>query len=317
MEYRKLGKTGLEISVLGFGASPLGNVFETVDEAEGARAVHYAIDRGVNFFDVAPFYGATLAEQRLGRALGGKRQDIYLATKCGRYGLTEFDFRYERVISSIDESLRRLKTDYIDIYQLHDIEFVEKEIILNEAIPAALKVKEMGKARFIGITGLPVRYLAHIAQQVDVDTVLSWAHYNLLEDEINDELVPLSKEKGFGLMNAGPLLQRILSDSKPPDWHRSPPEVKQSQQALLQICGDYGLQLSDVAIKFATNHPDIATTIVGMCNTTEVKRNLDALDLQIPDALLKEIARVVAPVKNRMWYEGKEENNLPKKNNIL
>src|SRR5690606_29297331 len=106
---------------------------------------------------------------------------------------------------------------------------------------------------------------------------------------------------------------RILSDSKPPDWHRSPPEVKQSQQALLQICGDYGLQLSDVAIKFATNHPDIATTIVGMCNTTEVKRNLDALDLQIPDALLKEIARVVAPVKNRMWYEGKEENNLPKK----
>ena len=313
MEYRRLGKTGMDVSRLSFGASPLGNVFEVADEGEGVKAVHYAIDQGINFFDVAPFYGITLAEKRLGKALAGKRHQIYLATKCGRYGEREFDFSYNRVLQSIDESLQRLQTDYVDIFQLHDIEFVTKEQILNEAIPAALKAKEMGKTRFIGITGLPVRYLAEIARQTEVDTVLSWAHYNLLQDEINDELVPLSKAKGFGLMNAGPLLQRILSDAPPPDWHRSSPAVKAMQPALLRLCRNYGLNLSDVAIRFAVNHPDIATTIVGLSETRHVKQNLQALDLQIPEELLAEIHKLVAPVKNQMWYEGRPENNIPKK----
>lgn len=313
MEYRRLGETGIDISQLSFGASPLGNVFEVADEGEGLKAVHYAIDHGINFFDVAPFYGITLAEKRLGKALAGKRHQVYLATKCGRYGERDFDFSYQRVLQSIDESLQRLQTDYVDIFQLHDIEFVTKEQILNEAIPAALKAKEMGKTRFIGITGLPVRYLAEIARQTEVDTVLSWAHYNLLQDEINDELVPLAKAKGFGLMNAGPLLQRILSDAPPPDWHRSPPAVKAMQPALVQLCKNYGLNLSDVAIRFAVNHPDIATTIVGLSETRHVKQNLQALDLQIPEELLAEIHKLVAPVKNQIWYEGRPENNIPKK----
>ena len=135
MEYRKLGKTNELISVLGYGASPLGNVFDVVDEQEGKNAVHYAIDHGVNFFDVSPFYGITLAETRLGKALQGKRKDIFLATKCGRYDLQEFDFSAKRIMASIEESLQRLQTDYVDLFQLHDIEFVTKEQILNEAMP--------------------------------------------------------------------------------------------------------------------------------------------------------------------------------------
>ena len=231
----------MNLSPIGFGASPLGNVFDVSDEDEGRRAVHYAVDHGINFFDVAPFYGFTLAEERLGKALAGKRSNVFLATKCGRYGLEDFDFSYDRVLRSIDESLRRLKTDYVDILQLHDIEFGDRQQILNETIPAVRKVQEMGKARYIGITGLPVKYLADIARHAEVDTVLSWAHYNLLEDEINAELVPLSKEKGFGLMNASPLLQRILSDSPLPAWHRSPQEVKDMQPVLLALCKEYGV----------------------------------------------------------------------------
>lgn len=312
MNYRKLGKTNLNVSVLGFGASPLGNVFDVADEKEGARAVHYAIDQGINFFDVSPFYGLTLAEERLGKALVGKRQDIILATKCGRYGLQDFDFSYNRILKSIDESLTRLKTEYVDVLQLHDIEFVDKSQILNEAIPAVQKIKESGKARFIGITGLPVRYLAEVARQVELDTVLSWAHYNLLEDEINEELVPLSKEKGFGLMNAAPLMQRILSDAPLPDWHRSPQDVKDVQPKLLQLCKSYGVQLSDVAIKYAVDHPAIATTIVGMWEAKHVEQNIKALDLEIPEDLMEKILKIVTPVKNQMWFEGKPENNIPK-----
>lgn len=311
MQYRILGKTGLSISALGFGVSPVGNVFEPVEEQEGINAIHYAIDNGINFFDVAPFYGDTLAETRLGKALAGKRQDIILATKCCRYA-THFDFSYQRVLSSIDESLKRLKTDYVDLLQIHDIEFGTEEQLLNEAIPAALKVKESGKARYIGFTGLPVRYLAHIAQQTNVDTVLSWAHYNLLEDEINDELVPLSLKKGFGLMNAAPFLQRILTDAPLPPWHRSPKEMIAIQPALIGLCREYGLALSDVALSYAIAHPHIASTITGMCEVEKVKQNIAAAALDIPAALLQDIEKLVAPVKNKMWFEGRNENNIPK-----
>lgn len=310
MEYRRLGKTEEQVSILGFGASPMGDVFEVSDEQDGIRAVHYAIDHGMNFFDVAPFYGLTLAETRLGKALESRRNQVFLATKCGRYGLQEFDFSYDRILKSIDESLLRLKTDRVDLIQLHDIEFVEKSQILNEAIPAIQKIIESGKARFWGITGLSVRYLAEIARQTDPDTILSWAHYNLLEDEINTELVPLSKKMGFGLMNAAPLLQRILSDQSLPAWHRSPQPVKDTQPKLLALCESYGVKLSDVAIRYAIDHPDISTTIVGMCDLATVKQNISVLDFRIPEGLLEEIEILVAPVKNQMWFEGREENNL-------
>ena len=312
MEYRKLGKTNELVSVLGFGASPLGNVFDICEEQEGINTVHHAINHGVNFFDVSPFYGITLAETRLGKALLGKRKDVFLATKCGRYDLRAFDFSAKRIMASIDESLQRLQTDYVDLFQLHDIEFVTKEQILNEAMPAIEKIKASGKTRFIGISGLPVRYLATIAKEVELDTVLSWAHYNLLEDEINNELVPLSKEKGFGLMNAAPLLQRILSDATVPEWHNAPKEMIAVQPALLNICKKYGVRLSDVAMRFAMNHPNIATTIVGMNSLTNIQQNLSAVDFKIPAGILEEMAVVIAPIKNLMWFEGRPENNIPR-----
>jgi len=312
MEYRKLGKTNEQVSVLGFGASPLGNVFDICEEQEGINTVHHAINHGVNFFDVSPFYGITLAETRLGKALLGKRKDVFLATKCGRYDLRAFDFSAKRIMASIDESLQRLQTDYVDLFQLHDIEFVTKEQILNEAMPAIEKIKASGKTRFIGISGLPVRYLATIAKEVELDTVLSWAHYNLLEDEINNELVPLSKEKGFGLMNAAPLLQRILSDATVPEWHNAPKEMIAVQPALLNICKKYGVRLSDVAMRFAMNHPNIATTIVGMNSLTNIQQNLSAVDFKIPAGILEEMAVVIAPIKNLMWFEGRPENNIPR-----
>jgi len=312
MQYRELGRTGMKISIIGYGASPLGSVFGEADEGEGIRAVHYAIDHGINYFDVAPMYGVTLAESRLGKALKGKRDQIYLATKCCRYDMDKFDFSHDRVIRSIDESLERLQTDYVDVFQVHDVEFGDKEQVLHEAIPAALKVKEMGKARFVGITGLPVRYLAVLAREASIDTVLSWAHYNLLEDEINDELVPLSRELGFGLMNSAPLMQRILSDSKVPDWHRSPQPVKDIQPMLLALCEEYGVRLSDVAMRYAIDHPDLATTLVGMSKMRSIERNIGVLDFRIPGGLLEKIQDMVAPVKNMVWYEGKPENNIPK-----
>jgi L-galactose dehydrogenase len=310
MQYRTLGKMGMNISIVGYGASPLGNVFGETDEAEGLRAVHYAIDHGINYFDVAPMYGVTLAETRLGKALRGKRDKIFLATKCCRYDMDEFDFSTKRVLESIDESLKRLQTDHVDVYQVHDIEFGDKEQVINEAIPAARKVQQSGKARFVGITGLPVRYLRHVAELIDVDTILSWAHYDLLEDEMDTVLTPLANEKGIGLMNASPLHQRLLTEKGPPDWHRSPKEVLEAGSKLAALCREHGVNIADVAMRFALDYPHVATTIVGMSKLRHVEQNIKVLDFKNDPELLARIDKLVAPVKNKMWFEGKPENNL-------
>jgi len=310
MEYRTLGKTGMKVSIIGYGASPLGNVFGETDEAEGIRAVHYAIDHGINYFDVAPMYGVTLAETRLGKALKGKRDKIFLATKCGRYDFDKFDFSAERVLQSIDESLRRLQTDYVDVYQVHDIEFGDKKQVINETIPAARKVQESGKARFVGITGLPVRYLHHVASQVDVDTILTWAHYSLVEDEMDNELTPLARERGIGLINASPLHQRLLTEKGPPDWHRSPKEVLEMGPKIAALCRDHGVNVADVAMRFCLDHPYVAMTVVGMSKLRHVEQNVKVLNFKNDPDLLAEIEKLVAPVKNKMWFEGRPENNM-------
>jgi L-galactose dehydrogenase len=311
MEYRKLGKTGLDISIVGYGASPLGNVFDkTDDETEGIRAVHYAIDHGINYFDVAPMYGVTLAESRLGNAIKGKRDKIFLATKCCRYDEDVFDFSAKKVKTSIDDSLKRLQTDYVDVYQIHDVEFGDKEQVLHETIPAAIKVIESGKARFLGITGLPVAYLEHIAEHADIDTLLTWAHYNLVEDEMEKYLTPICKKKGIGLINSSPLLQRLLTERPIPAWHRSPSSLRNKIPEVVELCKNYGWDIADVAMRFCLDHPTVATTIVGMSKQRNVEANIKVLNMESNPELLEKIEELVTPVKNLMWFEGREENNL-------
>ena len=107
MEYRKLGRTDLQVSLLGFGTATLGNVYGVTDPSNSERAVHLAIEHGINFFDSSPYYGLTLSEERLGQALRGWRDKVVLATKCGRYGMDAFDFSAARITASVDESLQR------------------------------------------------------------------------------------------------------------------------------------------------------------------------------------------------------------------
>src|SRR6185369_17183824 len=146
MEIRTLGTTGLKVSRLGFGAAPLGNEYGGMENGEAKRAIDLAIDNGINFFDVAPYYGLTLAETRLGEMLKGRRHEVILATKVARYGLASFDFSAARVTRSADESLQRLQTDYLDILHVHDVEFGDKRQIVEETIPAVRRLQQQGKA---------------------------------------------------------------------------------------------------------------------------------------------------------------------------
>jgi len=170
MQTRLLGETGLQLPILGFGASSLGQEFRKVNLDEALLSVRVALDCGLNFIDTSPFYGRGMSEVLLGIALrDGPRDSYTLCTKLGRYDLQHFDFSVNRVVESVDVSLHRLGTDHLDMVLCHDIEFVEMQQIVDETIPALRKVQQQGKVRFIGFSGYPQKIFRFICDQTGVE----------------------------------------------------------------------------------------------------------------------------------------------------
>lgn len=304
MRYRRLGQTELEVSVLGFGASPLGDVFSVTDPVESFRAVHQAIDHGVNFFDVSPYYGMTLAEQRLGVALAGRRGEIILATKCGRYGPRDFDFSAATVVAGVDASLARLKTDYVDLLQVHDVEFGDVHQIVNETLPALRQLKQAGKARYIGISGYSLETLATIAESAALDSILSYCRFNLMVRDMDTFLTPLARRKSIGLINASPLHMGLLSPGGPPAWHPAPASIRAEGQRASEICRARGVRLAEVALRFCLAHPYVSTTLVGMSTTRQLEENLRALEPADDASVIAEIDAALGPNVNYVWPAG-------------
>jgi L-galactose dehydrogenase len=308
MELRSLGATGLRVSSIGFGASPLGNEFGAVGEVEGTRAVHEAIELGINFFDVSPYYGRTVAESRLGQALLGKRDKVVLATKCGRYDTDRFDFSAARVRTSIDESLKRLRTDYVDLFQAHDIEFGDLKQIEEETVPALREVRKSGKARFVGITSYQLGMMARIIDSVPVDTVLSYCRFNLFVRDMEDLLTPLAQRKNLGLINASPLHMGLLGNESIPVWHPAPQAVREAGQRVRALCRDHNLNPAQVGLRYCLDHPYVSTTLIGMASVEQVRTNLGALDLHVEQSFFDEIERTIGSAGNVVWPSGKAEN---------
>jgi L-galactose dehydrogenase len=308
MRFQQFGATGVSLSAIGFGASPFGDVFRPTDARDRLAAVHEALNAGINVFDVSPFYGRTLAEERLGEALAGHRHDVFLSTKCGRYDNDCFDFSANRIESSIEESLRRLRTDYVDLLLAHDIEFADQRQILEETLPALRRIRQAGKTRFIGVSSYQLGLLAQTAQSGLVDGLLSYCRYNLLIDDMDTWLTPIAKSRGIGLINASPLHMGILSPSGAPAWHPAPAEVKAAGERIVELCERQGINPSALALRYCIDHPYVATTLVGMSDGQQVRENLQALTLEIDPQLAAGIARIVAPVKNLVWPSGLPEN---------
>ena len=311
MIYKTLGKTGLKVSIIGFGASPLGGEFGTIDPDQGRRAVHYAIDQGINYFDVAPYYGRTLAESRLGEYLQGKRDKIILTSKACRYDITDFDYSSKRVMRSIDESLKRLRTDHLDLYQIHDVEYAKTEQVVGEALPAMFKLTEQGKIRFVGITGYPLTALRRIVETKDVDTVLTYCRYNLMDTTMDDILTPVVRKHGIGLINASPLHMRVLTDKGAPYWHPAPEKVFAAAAKVARLCRERGTTISDLAMQFALAHKDVSITLVGMSKVRHVEANVKIVGSEADPELLAEVLEMIKPVANIYWKEGLPENDDP------
>lgn len=306
---RTLGKTGLEVSALSFGASSLGSVFRQTDDAEAIRTVHAALDAGINYIDVSPYYGATKAETVLGQAIGQtSRSRFYLSTKAGRYGVDTFDFSGARIESSLEESLRRLNTDYVDILFLHDIEFVEPDVILEEAIPALNRLKEQGKIRFSGICGLPLALFEQMLPKARVDAIISYCHYSLNDNSLLS-LLPLLDVRGVGLVNASPLSMGLLGTRGTPDWHPASPALKEACLRAARFAAERGEDIAKLAIQFSTGNERIPTTLVSTANPENIVRNAKWADEPLDEELLNEVLEILKPIHNRSWVSGLPQYN--------
>ncbi|VFQ68410.1 unnamed protein product [Cuscuta campestris] len=320
IELRPLGNTGLNVSSIGFGASPLGNVFGNVSEEEALGAVRRAFCLGINFFDTSPYYGGTLSEKVLGKALkalGVARDQYIVSTKCGRYK-EGFDFSAERVTRSIDESLERLQLDYVDILHCHDIEFGSLDQIVNETIPVLVKLKEAGKARFIGITGLPLQIFTYVLDRIPqgtVDVVMSYCHYSINDSTLED-LLPYLKRKGVGVISASPLAMGLLTEPGPPEWHPASPELKAACRAAASYCKGKGKNISKIAIKYSLANAEVSTILVGMKSVAQVEENVAAAtDITASasgkeEETLSEISNILKHVKNQTWPSGNDTQQI-------
>jgi L-galactose dehydrogenase len=311
MKFRELGKTGWKVSILGFGAAPLGGMHGAIEEKDGIRAVRTAIDLGINFIDVAPYYGLSMAESVLGKALQEvSREKYFLATKFGRYGPDDkdFDFSPERVARSVDESLRRLRVAHIDLIQCQDIEFAHVNKLVEETLPALLRLKRQGKVRHVGITGLPLKVFRKVLDQAAVDAVHSYCHFCLTNTTLV-QLLPHLKEKRAGIINAAPLGMGLLTEKGPPKWHPAPAKVRDVCAKAVEHCRKKKASLPRLALQFATSHRDISTTLVGTSSAKKVKECVKCIDEPIDQSLLTEVQDILAPIRNQTWPSGRKENN--------
>jgi L-galactose dehydrogenase len=309
MQYRALGKTGLTLPWLSYGASYLGRNGQTVDFSGEVRAVRVALDMGISLIDTSAYYGRGLSESLIGIGLRDVPRDRYvLCTKLGRYDDRHFDFSARRVTESIDVSLRRMGVEHLDIVLCHDVEFVDLQQIIDETLPAMRQVQQQGKVRFVGISGYPMHIFRWILERANLDVALSYNHYTLQNSMLTD-LIPLFKAKGVGLINAAPFEARLLTNAPLPPWHKATPEVRAVCRQAADHCAARGVDIAQLALQFSISNADLATCVVGSANPDNVRKWVEWADKPLDRHLLAEVSAILQPIHNWFFMSGRPENN--------
>lgn len=307
MKYREIGKTGMKVSELSFGASSLGSVFRDTRESEAIAAVHAAVDNGINFIDVSPYYGHYKAETVLGKALSEiPRDKYYLSTKVGRYGkdgVNTWDYSARRAVESVYESMERLNIGYIDLINVHDIEFADLEQVVSETLPALVGLREKGVVGHVGITDLQLENLEWVIDHVPsgtVESVLNFCHYSLNDDKLADYL-DYFESRGIGVINASPLSMGLLSQRGIPAWHPAPKALVEACARAAGYCSGKGYPIEKLAIQFAVSNPRIATTLFSSANPDNVIRNIRFVEESLDPVLLREVTDIIGDQRRVSW----------------
>ncbi len=308
----EIGKTGMMVNKLSFGASSLGGVFRNINESEAIKAVHTAVDGGMNFIDVSPYYGHYKAETVLGKALREiPREKYYLSTKVGRYGkdgVNTWDYSGKRATESVYESMERLGIDHIDLINVHDIEFQAAlpgglQKVVDETLPALVELREKGVVSHVGITDLQLENLKWVIDHAPagtVESILNFCHYCLNDDKLADYFDYL-EERNIGIINASPLSMGLLSQRGVPDWHPAPKPLVEACQRAVQHCTAKGTPIEKLAIQYSVSNPRIATTLFSSANPENVKRNLDWSNEPIDWQLVQEVKEIIGDQQRVSW----------------
>ena len=311
MKQNRLDKLNFDVSALSFGASSLGGVFHEVDEAEAIATVHAALDAGINYFDVAPAYGATRSESVLGKALKGVDRSRYrLSTKVGKYtapgayGKDTLDYSRARVRASIDESAARLGTDYFDVIYIHDIEYQDRchtEWALTEGFQAVQELIGEGRVGGVGFGIYPVDLWQRILTEFPVDAVLIHNHYCLNDDRLLG-LLPLAKKGDVGIVNASPYASGLLTDRGPADWHPATPQDRDVFKRAAEFCRSEGTSISKIAFQYANQNPDIPTAMFSTANRQSLKRSLRWHEEPVDHVMVERVQEILRPARNKDWF---------------
>ncbi|MFM9910181.1 MAG: aldo/keto reductase [Chitinophagaceae bacterium] len=300
----------MKVSKISFGASSLSAVFHSIDESEAIKAVHTALDAGINYFDVAPAYGGTVSETVLGKALNGiDRSRYFLSTKVGKYtdptnyGNNVLDYSSKTIYQSLAESASRLGTDYFDIIHIHDIEYQNRkhtEWALTEGLDTVHQLKKEGRIGSVSFGIYPMDLWQRIFEGYDIDAALVHNHY-CLNDTSLLQLIPIAKEKGIGIINASPFGSGLLTNRGPAEWH---PANKEERSIFLQaatLCKEHETPLAKLAIQFSSQHANIPTTMFSSSNPQSVIRNIEWSEEPLNNELLLKVQQVLIPVMNKQW----------------
>ena len=303
----------MKVSNLGFGASSLGGVFHSIREEEGIEAVHTAVDNGINFIDVSPYYGHLKAETVLGKALKNiPREKYYLSTKVGRYGhngVNTWDYSAKRAQESVYESMERLNVDYIDLINVHDIEFQGDmegglQLIVDETLPALVELREKGIVKHVGITDLQPENLKWVVEHAPagtVESILNFCHYSL-NDTLLADYLGFFEQHNVGVINASPFSMGLLSQRGAPDWHPAGKDLQRACAKAAAYCEEQGYPIDKLAIQFSTSmNPRIATTLFSSANPKNVLKNIQYVNEPMDEALVQKVQEIIGDQMFVRW----------------
>ncbi len=319
---RKLGRTGLEVTALGFGSAPLGDIYEVLDDATAIATVETAAKLGVTLFDTAPFYGQGSAEHRIGIAL--RRQppgSFVLSTKVGRLltpapqgrikasrfvGGLQFnvthDYSYDAAMRSLEDSLQRLGLPNVDVVLIHDADAWSHgpedgpkryKQAMGGAYKALEKLRSDGVIKGIGVGLNDPVYMARYLRDGDFDCLLMAGRYSLLEQPALAEVLPLAAKKNVGVMLGGVFNSGILAtgaiDGARYNYTPPPPEIITKVRNIERVCAAHGVALATAALHFCLGHPAVSSLVLGAVKPDEVTRNVAAMSATVPPALWRDL----------------------------
>ena len=297
----------MKVSAIGFGASSLGGVFHDFEEKKGIDAVFAAVDAGINLIDVSPYYGYYKAETVLGKALKDiPRDKFFLSTKVGRYGEdghNTWDYSAERVTHSVYESMERLNIDYVDLINVHDIEFSDLQQVADETLPALVRLREEGVVKHVGITDLQLENLKWMIEHVPagtVESVLNFCHYCLNDDKLVDFL-DFFEAHGIGVINASPFSMGLLTQRGVPAWHPAPKPLVEACQRAAAHCAAKGYPIEKLAMQYSLQNPRIASTLFSTTKPENLWKNVAYMDAPIDQQLVREVCDIIGDQYRVSW----------------